>query len=302
MRIESLHGALAYFPDIDGLWQADNMLETESNIRAKLPATGTTGGWTAENIELLTLLARVQGLQGNLIGARGTLDQAQQLISEFRSTVGPRVELRWLLEQGRIHCLTMTLAKAHDFFAQAWDLANKSNEVFFAIDSALMLSTVRPPKFQNEWLQRAMQLAQTSQDSQARLWLSQLFLLEGWHAFDFRNFEKALENFTSALKEPAVSETKSYPLEWSRARTLRALGRLPEALAIQEQLMARMRQQGKVNGHVYLEIAECKQLMKDQEEAKSYFELAYAELSADGWYSDNRSEELSRMKYIYKKR
>ena len=37
-------------------------------------------------------------------------------------------------------------------------------------------------------------------------------------------------------------------------------------------------------------------------EAKAYFELAYAELSVDLWYSDNKTDELDRMKYLSKKR
>ena len=59
---------------------------------------------------------------------------------------------------------------------------------------------------------------------------------------------------------------------------------------------------GKLNGHVFLEIAECLQILKKQDEAKTYFELAYKKLSSNGWYSDNKTSELSRMQELFKKR
>ncbi len=39
-----------------------------------------------------------------------------------------------------------------------------------------------------------------------------------------------------------------------------------------------------------------------KEEAKPYFESAYNKLSRNGWYSDNKTSELSRMQELYKKR
>ena len=198
----------------------------------------------------------------------------------------------------------MSPTKAHDIFARAWTLATDSNLPFFAIDAALMLSSIRPPKFQNEWLKKALDIVESSGDTNVRLWLAQLLFLQGWHEYDFRQFEGALESFTRALEQPLIiaDETKGFALQWSRARTLRALGRTQDALVIQEGLLDKMRAKGKVNGHVYLEVAECKQLLNAKEEAKSYFESAYAELSANSWYSDNRIDELERMKYLYKKR
>lgn len=63
-----------------------------------------------------------------------------------------------------------------------------------------------------------------------------------------------------------------------------------------------MQSLGIVNGHVYLEIAECKQLLNEQPQARTFFELAHSALSLDRWYADNHSDELERMKYLFKKR
>lgn len=302
MRIESLYDALAHFPNIDGFWQANNLPETEAQIRGQLPQPGTAE-WSSKSLELLILLARVQGLRQDLPGARATLDQVGQLIAEGRGRPDSKTELRWLLEQGRILCLSMNPAKAHDVFVQVWNLATESGQSFFAIEAALLLSTIRPPKSQNEWLQKALKIADSSKDQEARQWLSQLLLLDGWRAFDGHQFEKALEGFERAIAQASTTshEDRGFLLQWSKARTLRALGRVAEALAIQESLLAKMSYLGRVNGHVYLEIAECKQILKAHDEAKTNFELAHAQLSADTWYSDNRSEELNRMKHLSKR-
>lgn len=293
MRIESLHDALAFFPDIDGFWNVQNLEDAESQIQAR-PLT----------VELLTQLARAQALRGDLTKARATLDQARQMMSDSPEKVDPRAEVRWLLEQGRVLCLAMNLNKAHDLFAQAWTLANANGLTFFAVDAALMLSTIRPPKFQNEWLQRALSLTQASTDKQVRMWMSQLLFLEGWHAFDFREFDRALKCFEQAKAQPHAADEnwKVMAMEWSRGRTMRALGQVQEALATQQSLLTEMSLSGNISGHVYLEIAECQQLLKQTEQAKSNFELAYGQLSLPGWYADNRGHELDRMKYLYKKR
>lgn len=300
MRIESLQSALACFPDIDGFWRQQNFADAEAEIRARLPQTWATE-WNEVSIELLTQLARAQALKGNLIGAGATLGQSRHMLTEGK--FGARVEVRWQLEQGRLLCLSKNPAKAHDAFVQAWNTANANGLVFFAIDAALMLSTVRPPKFQNEWLKNALDLAKNAPDLNSRMWLAHLYLLDGWHSFDFRRFEEALESFELGLKEEIQSHPgQNFSLRWSKARVLRALGKTAEALAEQEALLRLMLGYGGASGHVYLEIAECKQLLNEKEEAKQNFELAYTELSKDGWYSDNRSEELERMKYLYKKR
>jgi tetratricopeptide (TPR) repeat protein len=303
MRINSLHDALAYFPDFDGYWRSDDLAMTEAKIQSLLP-TNWASEWTTKTVELLTQLARAQALQGKFSEARSTLDQAHQMIFESQKKMDPVAELRWILEQGRVLSLSMSPSKAHDQFVHAWNLATEKGLTFFAIDAALMISTVRPPKFRNEWLKKALDMAESSKDENDRMWLAQLLFLEGWHAFDTHQFDLALERFTKALDQPMIrnDESKGFALQWSRSRTLRALNQIPEALEIQEMLLARMQQRGKVSGHVYLEIAECKQLLNLKEEAKPYFELAYTQLSEDLWYSDNKKDELDRMKYLFKKR
>lgn len=304
MRIQRLQDAFADFPDTDGFWLHGNLPETETRIQAALTSDLSTK-CNSKNLLLLIQLARVQALQGHFTPANSTLDQALQMLNGCETGHPTVCEIRWLLEHGRVLSLSKSPSKANEAFAKAWTLASESGEGFLAIDAALMLSSIRPPKFQYEWLQKALQLAEAAADgTPAKLWLTQLFYLDGWHSFDLRQYEKALESFDKALAQSTLTkdETKNRAIQWSKGRALRALGKIPEAIAIQETLLSTMTQTGVIDGHVYLEIAECQQLLNKHDEAKRNFEWAHTALSSNGWYSDNHSDELARMKYLFKKR
>jgi tetratricopeptide (TPR) repeat protein len=151
-----------------------------------------------------------------------------------------------------------------------------------------MLSIIQPPKYQNLWLQRSLEVAQSTNDELGKLWLPYLYVRAGWHAFDFRKFEEALDFFKKALDLP------------------QSLKNNPQMnfgfLAIQRELLSKLDSAWKKNGHVYLEIAECLQVLQKHEEARGNFESAYKELSLNGWYSDNKSLELARIQHLYKKK
>ncbi len=100
MRIDSLHAALAYFPDCDGFWGGNDLVITEMAIRDRLPSDWATT-WTESTVITLTQLARAQGLRSDLLAARATLDQAQHMLKESNANPSPLGELRWLLEHGR---------------------------------------------------------------------------------------------------------------------------------------------------------------------------------------------------------
>jgi tetratricopeptide (TPR) repeat protein len=303
VRIESTHDLLGQFPDFDGFWEGVDPTTTESTIRSLLPSV-TTGDWNSQALENLIQLARALDLQKKPTEAAQVLGQARELLSGLSDVQRGQAELRWLIEHGRHLFLAMTPSKAQTPFMQAWTIASQSNNVFFAIEAALMLAIIQPPKFQNEWLQRALHLAEQSEAPKAKLWLAQLYLMDGWRAYDFRRFDVAYESFQKALDRPREKGEMTDPItiRWCVAHTLRALNRIPEALEIQRELFTELKNIGRPTGYVSLEIAECLQLLQNTEEAKPYFETAYKELSINSWYSDNKSSELSRMQYLYKKR
>jgi tetratricopeptide (TPR) repeat protein len=303
MRIESVRDLHSQFPDIDGYWNHEDLAATEANLRAVLPAD-SSGEWSTTALNAVTQLVRAQYLQGKSGEAKETLELARKVIFALEPARRGRDEIRLLIEEGRHLCMSMMPSKAQVHFQQAWTSATTAGETFLAIEAAVMLSISQPPKFKNDWLQRAIELAEKTDVAQAKLWLAQLYLMDGWHAFDFRRFEDALKSFKMALERPRErgEMTSLILIRWCVARALRALGRNQEALDIQKELLIEVSNDGKLNGHIFLEIAECLQLLKKTEEAKSFFESAYKELSVNGWYSDNKASELSRMQHLYKKR
>src|SRR4051794_16401303 len=126
-------------PDIDVLWDIEQPAASEARFRdllARAPAADC--GYRAE---LLTQLARAEGLQRHFDAAHRTLDEAQALLSADH----PRARLRYLLERGRVHNSAGEPAIACPLFAAAWELASAHAE-------------------QLAWHQRALDLAERSAD------------------------------------------------------------------------------------------------------------------------------------------
>jgi tetratricopeptide (TPR) repeat protein len=301
MRIETLRDLYSYFPDIDGYWDFDNVFKTEFHITNLLPKEGE--GWSLSEIESLTQLARVQTLTGRFPQARITLEKAKSLIEGIDTPHQARPFIRYFLEQGRLLGLEMTPVKAAPVFQKALTLALEIKDDYFAVEATLMMAMCQPPKFQHVWLQRALDLAKSSADARAQLWLGQLYLLDGWHKFDFKQFAEALESFEKAVQQPRVlgDSNQFFSSKWSLARGLRALGRCDEALLLQKQLHSEPALSGTASGYVSLEIGECLQALQEHEEAKPHFEAAHKILSKDTWYSDNKASDLTRMLFLAKR-
>ena len=302
MRIESVRELTGLFPDVDGYWDFDDLARTEARIKQIL-TLDTEAGFSALS-EVLSQLIRVQALQGKFPEAKASLEEFRKAIVANESLGTTRPMIRFLLEQGRIHCLSMVPTQAQTFFKQAWDLALKLNEPFFAIDAATMLSICSSPKNQSEWLQKALKLAEESKDDQSKLWLGQLYIMNGWRLFDLRRHEEALESFKKSLAQPRVTndQPKHFMARWCYARALRETKHVQEALTVQRELFKELNETGKLNGYVFLEMAECLQLLSETEDARVNFELAHKELLLNPWYADNRQSELARLQHLAKKR
>ncbi len=302
MRIESLRDLLAQFPDIDGFWDFEDLEKTENRIREKLVVED--GAWNPQRVEHLSQLARVQGLRDRLPDAGATLLIAADLLIKHSNPVNKRAQVRFLIEQGRFFSLSMNSTQSRLHFSKAWEKAQELNEDYFKIEAAVLTSISNPPKFQNEWLQNALKTAEETSDPQSKLWLFYLYIMKGWHFFDFRKYEEALGSFEKALNSPrsATDNLQTIGVQWAIGRSQRALNRYEEALDLQMRLKTMMDRLGQTSGHISLEIAECLQLLKKPAEAQSYFESAYKELSLNGWYSDNKSMELSRIQHLSKKK
>ena len=281
--------------NFDELWDYDNPEETESKFRALLPEAIKSGD-AAYRAELLSQIARTQGLQGRFDKAHKTLDEAEGLISGAHA----KARVRITLERGRVYNSSGDKTKAGPLFDSAYKLAKENRLDFYAVDAAHMLGIVEPFDKALKWNHEALAIAEQSKDERARNWKGSLYNNIGWAYFDKKEYEKALDMFDKALQfRTQQGKNKEIRIaRWCVARVQRQLGRLPEALATQQSLEDEMHKLGEKGGYVYEELAECYLAMNEAEKATKYFALAYAELSKDRWLTKNRPERIERLKKL----
>jgi len=278
--------------DFDSLWDYSNPDQTETKFREVLPQFPDGN----ERLELLTQIARTQGLQRKFDEAHKTLDEVEGQLSVDSS----RARVRYLLERGRVFNSSKHPDEARPFFEQALTMAQELKEDFYAVDAAHMLAIVADPASSLDWNLRAIQMAESSADEKARGWLGSLYNNTGWSYHDMGDFESALEIFQKA--ESYFGEVRRADrlriAQWTVARCLRSMNRIEEALSKQMALKAEFDSIGDSDGYVDEEIGECLLLLKRESEAKPYFAKAYELLSQDEWMMANEVDRMKRMKEL----
>ncbi len=256
--------------DIDSLWDFDDPAASEKRFR-ELPTSA----------EVQTQIARAQGLQRKFDEAHKTLDAVV--------TNSPRVEVRYLLERGRVFNSSGKPAQARPLFLAAWEKAQTDKLDFFAVDAAHMLGIIEPPDEALKWNEKAVALAEKSSDPKAQGWIGALLNNIGWTYYEKRDYTRALDAFERDLKwfEDRKKAEPARIARYSIGKTYRAMGRFEEARALQQKL--------KPDGYVLEEIAECLLALKQPEKAKSYFASAYEQLAKDEWFAANEPQRLQRL-------
>ena len=263
--------------DIDSLWNFNDPAASEKRFR-ELPASA----------EVQTQIARAQGLQRKFEEAHRTLDAI--------TTNSPRVEVRYLLERGRVYNSSGKPDQARPLFLAAWEKAQQAKLDFFAVDAAHMIAIVEPPDSALAWNQKAIAFAGQSADPKAKNWLAALYNNTGWTHYGKRDYARALEAFERSQASYAAQKRMNEVriARYSIAKTYRAMGRVPEALAMQQEIQ---RQQPD-DGYVHEEIAECLLALKRDDEARASFARAYELLSEDSWLAANEPKRLERLKKL----
>jgi len=282
--------------DLDDLWDYDDPEASEISFRRLIPDESESVD-TAFLAELLTQIARAQGLQMKFEEAHKTLDQAESLL-EVRMV---RARIRYLLERGRVYNSSKEREKSERYFIDAWNLGRKSSEDFYTVDALHMLAIAAPSDEQLSWAEAAMDVAEKSKDERARKWLGSLYNNTGWTYHDLGEYEKALDMFEKSLawNELHGDAARVRIARWTMARAYRSLNRLQEALDIQLALEQEIDAEGiDPDGYVYEEIGECLLGMGRDEESKPYFKLAFEHLSKDEWMQANEAERLKRLEQL----
>lgn len=289
--------------DLDLLWSSAEPAASELVYLALLPgAQLLTGKDRAHLAELLTQIARSQTLQGKGTEARQNLELADEMLRDTQVACPVSVRIRWLLERGRLYVWDKTPSQARAMFVEAWTLAKNSGEDHFVVEIAQMMARIEPQKVQQEWLDRAINVAESSPQLKAKRWLGSLYASLGWKLYDLRQFQNAFETFQKSLSHLKLHGTtrEVFVARWSTGKVLRTMGKTEDALVIQKALLAELGIGGIRDGRLYEELAECLQTLEHTAEAQLYFELAYRELSNDEWVTDNQPVKLKRMKELGK--
>jgi tetratricopeptide (TPR) repeat protein len=212
---------------------------------------------------LLTQVARALGLQERF-------DEAFALLDSIADS-DPEVHVRVLLERGRLINSSGNPILAIPVFAEAFGPAWEANLEFLAIDAMHMEAIVAPAEMQDALNGQALGFAERARDPRARRWRGSVLNNMGWAAFERGDLDAALGRFKAALvaRQEAGRKPEIDVARWCIGRTLRAMGRLQEALAIQQALAAEHAAAGTPDQFVQEELAELESAMKSDPRAGS---------------------------------
>jgi tetratricopeptide (TPR) repeat protein len=280
----------------DALWNYSDPASTEAKFR-ELTQVAREACNPAYLAELLTQIARAQGLQQKYAQAHATLDEVEHLIAADTQVA----HVRSLLERGRLWNSSGSPEKSVPFFEQALDSARQEGFEFYAVDAAHMLGIVTTGHQSLKWHEEAIRMSEAAGDPRARKWLGALYNNTGWtyhemgrHADALTMFEKHLQVRTAEHNEVQVGIAL-----WSCGKMLRFLGRVDEALSMQRDGLTRPERQGDDSeGYTREEVGECLLLLGKSEEARPHFVRAWELLHNDAWLRQNEPDRLKRLRVL----
>jgi tetratricopeptide (TPR) repeat protein len=272
---------------VDDLWDFEDPKASVPRLRAA--ASSAASAYVRD--VWLTQVARALGLQRRF-------DEALEILGA-PPTDDPEVAVRRRLERGRVfNTRGDGAAAARPEFEAAHDLASRNGLEHLAVDALHMIAIVVPSDEQGEWHDRAIAAAEAATDPRARQWLASLYNNAGWTRFDLGHPDEALRLFEMALAERLRigKEREIVIARWTVGRALRALGRIDEAFAIQQDLVPSAAGGGADDPYVEEELAECLLALGRAAEAGPHFAAAAAALGADESFVANEPERLARLR------
>jgi tetratricopeptide (TPR) repeat protein len=281
-------------PDFNAMWNYADPAGAEAKFRALLPQAETSAD-EGYRLELLTQIARAQGLQGKYDEAHATLDEVEQ---RLRDRELPVVRVRYLLERGRVFNSAGEPARSLPLFREAAERAERIPHWRYAIDAVHMVAIAEPsPAAQVEWNRRGIAMALDHPEQ--RGWLFALYNNLGEAYLKLRQYDEALACFRNYValnvergQEPDPFATKDV------ARCLRLLGQADEALATIQPAHAKLASQGQRDGWISEELGECLLALGRREEARPHIQVAMELLSNDPWVARHEPAELERLKSL----
>lgn len=209
------------------LWDFDDLPASDERLRAALGEEPDPIG----KAELLTQLARLEGLRNHFSAGAELLDEAETLAGGV-----PVVDIRLRLERGRLLRSGGETPAALPHFVAAYQLALAERQDFLAADAAHMAALAAGSRegFLS-WTERGMAVAVAAVDPEDSYWAGPLLNNLGWEYLDAGEAEPALAAFQQALAERLKYPENQAAVRAAReavAEALKALGRNGEAIAV----------------------------------------------------------------------
>jgi tetratricopeptide (TPR) repeat protein len=209
------------------LWNFDDLDASEQRFRAQLEQETSSSG----RAEVLTQLARIEGLRGNFDRCAQLLDEAE-LLTGSSGAANVRLEL----ERGRMYRSSGDPVAALPLFESAFARAVEAGEHYLAGDAAHMCAIcVDDRDVMEDWAQRGLDLGEREADASS--WAGPLLNNLGWAYFDDANYDRALQLFDGALDARNRDPGNVAGIAWAQyavGQTLRMLGRAGDAVPLLE--------------------------------------------------------------------
>jgi len=259
--------------DLSKLWDFNHPELSEQRFRAVLPTASAD-----DALSLQTQIARTYGMRRDFAQARQILAGIEPQLQ----SASVETQVRYYLELGRTYSSAThppesqtpeAKVLARSAYLHAFELAQDGQLDYLAIDALHMMAVVdTAPEDQLEWNRKAIALMQSSSQPDSKNWAGSLHNNSGYALHLLGRYEDALLEFKLAL---AAREQEGDPqtiriAHWMIAWTLRALGRLTEALEIQLRLEKECDAASEPDPYVFEELELLYQALNDREKAEFY--------------------------------
>ncbi len=286
-------------PNFLSMWDFSDPAATEAKFRELLPRAEASGDQLYQ-IELLTQIARTEGLQGKFTEAHRTLDRVASMLASGDEQALTKGRLRYLLERGRAYNSGGNPEEALKMFLDAWELGQTSGFDNLTIDAAHMLGIVTRDQESLDWNLKALKLAENTLDEKAANWKGALYNNIGWTYLEMHEPARALELWQKGVdfrEQNNHGEQSRMIAHWTVARGLRELGRYDEALDKLQYIADNFSHYAE-DGFWHEERGEDLLAMGKFEEAKAALESAIPLLEAMGWVADSYPGRIERLRAI----
>lgn len=273
--------------NLSELWDYGKPDLSEERFRAALPTASAD-----ERRILHTQIARTYGIRRNFAQAQEVLADIEPQIQEANI----EAKVRYYLELGRTYSsathpiesqTTEVRELARSAYMQAFHLAQEGKLDGLAIDALHMMTVVdTAPEEQIEWNRQALALMESSSQPEAKKWAGSLHNNMGYALHLHGRYEDALLEFKLAL---AARERDGNPQtirigHWMIAWTLRAMGRLDEAIEIQLRLARECDEAGEPDPYVFEELEKLYRTRHNHQQADFYAtRRKFASTQPDGY-------------------